>query len=73
MCLTHSKGCVSAGHEEKLRSLRFVSLSQLRNFIYTHAQTHTGTLVLLNSFLKKKRKNWDTHKGLLGLYATVRW
>lgn len=53
MCLTHSKGCVSAGHEEKLRSLRFVSLSQLRNFIYTHAQTHT--LVLLNSFLKKKK------------------
>lgn len=54
MCLTHSKGCVSAGHEEKLRSLRFVSLSQLRNFIYTHAQTHTGMLVLLNSFFKKK-------------------
>lgn len=53
MCLTHSKGCVSAGHEEKLRSLRFVSLSQLRNFIYTHAQTHTARLC---SWIALKKK-----------------
>lgn len=68
MCLTHSKGCVSAGHEEKLRSLRFVSLSQLRNFIYTHAQTHTGTLVLLNSFLKKKKEKIGTRTKVCQAY-----